>query len=481
MYAQSNQSNALKTCLLESFIKNKKSIAIQDDQNSFTYEELYAAILDWIDVIKKEGILKGDRVLIVSEKSCEMLSVMLACLMSGICYVPIELPMPEKRIEAIAIDTKATAIVRISPNFKNINILSRENFSDPTEVLIFYTSGSTGNPKGILINEANILTFTQWARTQFSITASDRICAFAPWHFDLSILDLYATLLSGGSIHCPPKALKVFPYQLTQWLQQQQISIIYLVPTAVRHLVRHGLWSCTLHSALRCLLFAGEPYPISELQELRAAFPDCIIANLYGPTETNVCTWQEIPNYNILSQWHEVPIGKALPNFHLSILDEENHCVTDGTAGELVCAGLGVSPGYINDSNSSKFFNYKGEWAYRTGDLVRKVQDVYFLLGRKDRQIKLYGHRIDLHEIEAHLRRHALVKDAAVCLDNNQLIAFVAMDLPCPTEEMAKFCFQYLPNYCCPKKFIFLTKLPLTPTEKIDYKNLIEEHVYEIT
>lgn len=455
-------------------------VAIQDSERILNYAELSDAIVVEMERLKHSGIQKGQCILIVGKKSLNMLVAMLACLFSGVVYVPIELPMPEARLDRIANETLACARFDIGIGVKKLSEFTYPN-SD-TDVLIFYTSGSTGQPKGVRITHDNILSFVHWVQQQFSLTQSDRICAFAPWHFDLSILDIYATLLSGASLHCVDNTIKLFPYQMTLWLSQRQITLVYMVPSAIRHLVKHGEWSQQKHQSIRCILFAGEPYPLSELLQLRQAFPQLQIANLYGPTETNVCTYCEIPSLTTLSEWKKVPIGRALPDCHIYIFDEKlNELHQDETEGELVCAGPNVSPGYINDPLSLKFFNYQNLRAYKTGDYVQNLDGQFYFLGRIDRQIKLYGHRIDPHEIEAVLRRHNTVKDAAVCESDQQLIAFIVSEQNFTDRELANYCLNNLPHYACPKRFIQINRMPLTYSEKIDYQKLIsEEFLYEV-
>jgi acyl-coenzyme A synthetase/AMP-(fatty) acid ligase len=459
--------------------KNAELVAIVDQNKFLSYADLFSAVMSRTEELKQAGITKGERVLIVGEKGCDMLSTILACLFCGVVYVPLESPIPEARIETIVANIHASACFDVKMGLKKFNSSTTHHTDD---ILIFYTSGSTGQPKGVRINEKNILNFVTWVQQQFSIRSDDRFCAHAPWHFDLSILDIYTALLSGASIHCVPPILKTFPYQMAQWLSKEQISVVYMVPTAIRHLVKHGQWTQKLHSSLRCILFAGEPYALAELQQLRLAFPEIIIANLYGPTETNVCTWCEIPDSTKLSQWTDVPIGHALPYFSLFVWDKNGDILNEeDKEGELICAGNGVSPGYINDAHSDNFFSYYNQLAYRTGDLVRITNKGLVFLGRKDRQIKLYGYRIDPHEIEAHLRSHPSIKDAAICVYQQQLIAFIVTDVDCSEKGISRYCLHYLPNYCCPKKFIFLEELPRTASEKIDYQKLLaREYSHEI-
>lgn len=289
----------LRASLEKCMKKHASSVAVQETNGIVTYSELHVSILDYMVQLQSHRIHPGSRVLIYGIKSIDMLVAMLACIFSGITYIPVEKPMPDARILSILQNTKATARIDVG-----LGITKTQYSSSPSnDSLIFYTSGSTGSPKGIRITDQNILSFANWARKQFNMTCSDRICGFAPWHFDLSILDIFATLLSGAALYCIPTQIKSFPYRVSQWLNHNKISLMYMVPTAIRHLIKHGKWTQASHADLRCLLFAGEVYPLLELKQLRQAFPKPIIVNLYGPTETNVCTWQTVPSLSQLEQW----------------------------------------------------------------------------------------------------------------------------------------------------------------------------------
>jgi acyl-coenzyme A synthetase/AMP-(fatty) acid ligase len=463
--------NKLGSELIDSFNKNGSLVAIQDQYKFLTYSDLHDQIKICQDLLTKSDFKAGDRILIVGEKSCDMLVAMLACVISGIVYIPIELPMPELRLQSIATNTAVAGRFDIGRGL----IKFGETFLKTNDILIFYTSGSTGQPKGVRINEFNILNFVAWVKNQYNISSSDRFCASAPWHFDLSILDIYVALLSGASIHCPSFLNKSFPYQMVQWLNERQITIVYMVPTAVRHLIKHGKWNENSHNTVRCILFAGEIFHILEVQQLRRMFPNTIISNLYGPTETNVCSYCMIPDLNELLKWSEIPIGHAITNFELFVWNKNGGIENQISAeGELICCGLGVNPGYIN-KNSDKFFLYENKPAYCTGDLVRITDKGLVFLGRNDRQIKLFGYRIDLCEIEFYLRQHNSVFDAAVCVVDKKIIAFIIANQSFKIENLASYCLKYFPNYYCPHKFISIKEMPLTLSEKIDYQKLLSD------
>jgi acyl-coenzyme A synthetase/AMP-(fatty) acid ligase len=466
------QQSILKSSLLGSLQKHAVLLAVQDQHQTLSYSDLHAYILNFVELYEQAGLRKKDRILIVGEKSCEMLAAILACILGDFIYIPIESPMPEARLDAIAFDTQANARLNVGSALIKLSGTSL----DIDDVLIFYTSGSTGKPKGVRIHETNIMDFVNWSKQQFTIQTQDKFCAFAPWHFDLSIFDIFVALLSGASIHCVPATTKTFPGQMTEWLRKNEISIIYMVPTAIAHLLKHGQLSQQSTPLLSRILFAGEMYPLVELRQLREHFPDTTIANLYGPTETNVCTWFNVPASEKLTELTYLPIGHSLPTFSLFVFDYNDKILTqEGDEGELICVGDAVSPGYVNDVSSAAFFIYQNQQAYRTGDLVRITNDGLVFLGRKDRQAKLYGYRIDPHEIEGLLRQYPKVKDAGVCIISQKLVAFISRSNAISSEELSQFCRKKLPGYLCPTQFIFLESLPRTNSDKLDYQKLINE------
>ncbi|MEL0638679.1 AMP-binding protein [Marinomonas sp. TI.3.20] len=450
--------------LLKNSIKsNSNFLAIKDRHCELTYFQVESAVDECIKRLRSCGLKNGHIMLIHQEKSTDFLIVMLACIFSGIIYVPLDESIPPERIKAIAHETGAFAIYH--DNGKLLKFDSKTTYLKKG-VLIFYTSGSTGKPKAVLIPENNIISFVFWAIKKFEINSFDRISSFSPWHFDLSIFDIFASLFTGSSIHCFPNSLKVFPVQIYNWIIFHKISIIYMVPTVIRSLVNLNGFSSIDSTILRCILFAGEPYPLIELLELRRKFPTQLISNLYGPTETNVCSYKDIPQLSELNKWKVCPIGSPLPGFEFLIGNNQHE-------GELICIGNNISLGYLNDPESENFIKVNNIPAYRTGDLATITDNGYVFLGRTDRQIKFLGHRIDPFEIESILRLCSFVNDAAVCFDKNRITAFLVCEKYIDENFIFNHCSKYLSKASCPRKFIFINSIPKTLTEKVDYKSLL--------
>jgi len=459
--------------LLKAFENFSNHLAIEDDKTSLSYQELF----QWCHIKAKllENLMlhKGDIIVIIGQKSTELLSLILACIFKEVIFIICEENISEFRWYQIAKQCQVKIVYDLRTGIKYSEPLA-ENRCQLNTILIYYTSGSTGKPKAIQIHETNICNFLQWAITTFNLCENDRFCSFAPWYFDLSVLDIFAALLSGGSIHCVPQQIKIFPNIIANWLKENKITIIYMVPTALIALQKQENFSHFYQTQLRCILFAGEHYPISDLSLLRQKFPAQIIANLYGPTETNVCSYYILPanfNFHLIEK---LSIGNPITNTKLYVINEHGQKITKlGQIGELVCAGTSNLSRYLNVENDQSFFNADGVPSYKTGDLVRIDHAGLILIGRKDKQIKYRGNRIDICEIEAVLRKFDGIIQAGVCMVENDLVGFVSGNIQLSKIRISQHCKKFLPYYCCPSKIMIMDKLPLTRTEKIDYNELV--------
>ena len=194
---------------------------------------------------------------------------------------------------------------------------------------ILYTSGSTGNPKGVMISHRAALTFVDWACETFDIQPTDRVSSHAPFHFDLSTFDLFATIKAGGTVVLLSSMLSVFPRNLADYIAQQEISVWYSVPSALTRLVLYGQLERHAFPKLRTILFAGEVFPVNYLRQLMELVPHAGYHNLYGPTETNVCTWYTVPLLDS-ERTEPISIGKGCANSEILILNEQDENCSSG-------------------------------------------------------------------------------------------------------------------------------------------------------
>lgn len=535
-------SHLLHHLLINSSQTHSDCIAVQQQEHTITYRQLDETSNQLANTLSYIGVEKGDRVGIYLDKSIEAVIAIFGILKAGATYVPLDSYAPIKRIAFIIKNCQIKTLISTKQRIDNLGtnslreleslsslILTDEddlatqwfgkivrwskvlqapcspppdpNLIEKDLAYILYTSGSTGTPKGVMISHRASLTFVNWAYETFEVTAEDRVSSHAPFHFDLSIFDIFTTIKAGGTIILLSAALSIFPINLAKFIAEEKISIWYSVPSILTSLVLYGRLEKHTFPALRTILFAGEVFPIKYLRQLMGHIPHACYYNLYGPTETNVCTYYQVPPLDI-ELTESIPIGKACANTEVFVLSTSNELVTKGEVGELCVRGPGLMTGYWNlPEKSDKILvpftlphGLGSEMIYHTGDLAKQAPDGnYFFLGRRDRMIKSRGYRIELGEIESILYNHPGVQEAAVIPipddeignrikafvvagSGNKLTGAIPAELPeLSIQSLKSFCAQRLPKYMVPDSFEFRSALPQTSTGKIDKIKLCQE------
>ncbi len=347
---------------------------------------------------------------------------------------------------------------------------------------ILYTSGSTGLPKGVMLTHKNAVSFVEWASSVFEPTEADRFSSHAPFHFDLSVLDIYLAIKHGASVHLISEDLGKQPKELAAFIAHRGLTVWYSTPSILTLLVQFGRLEAHDVSRLRLVLFAGEVFPVKHLRQLQKIWPSPVYYNLYGPTETNVCTFARIPAQ--IPDDRDTPYAVGSPCYHCSatVRDESGAHVPHGHEGLLYISGPSVFAGYWNrPEETQRAFLTKGtnRW-YNTGDVVRLDDSEGFVyVGRRDRMVKRRGYRIELGEIERALYLHPSVREAAVLstttADNGvEIVAVLACNggLRPSIVDLKLLCAGKLPAYMSPDRFVFRDELPTTSTAKVDYQRL---------
>ncbi|HTM92074.1 MAG TPA: AMP-binding protein, partial [Flavisolibacter sp.] len=350
---------------------------------------------------------------------------------------------------------------------------------------IMYTSGTTGTPKGIMHSHRSGLAYAKLSMGLYDVGADDILGNHSPLHFDISTMGYFTMPLANATTVIIPESYKSFPANLTQLIEKERLSIWYSVPLALMQMLQRGVLQERKMDALRWVLFGGEPFPAKHLRSLMLLWNKAKFSNVYGPAEVNQCTYfnlSQLPNDD-----EPIPLGHVWNNTEVLIVDENNEEVADGDTAELLVRSATMMKGYWGKSELTQKAFFKRERFpnateifYRTGDLVWRNKDGNLMFaGRKDRQIKIRGYRVELDEIESVLMSHTYIIETAVYYLKNEeeetsIEALVVLSEPGgETEEnIKKFLAEKLPAYAVPGRIYFSETIPRTPAGKIDYKKL---------
>ncbi|HUF40026.1 MAG TPA: amino acid adenylation domain-containing protein [Anaerolineales bacterium] len=470
------------------------------------------------DRLVELGVGRADRVGIYLHKSIDSLACIFGILKTGAAYVPVDPGAPAARCAYILGDCAVKVVIverdlagALQTELADLGAApalvelagvggggplreALRSASPPAETAtpriedlayILYTSGSTGKPKGVMLTHRAAISFVDWCSEAFQPEPDDRFSSHAPFHFDLSILDLYVPIKHGATVVLISEEIGKDPLRLAPLIADSRITVWYSTPSILSFLAQFGRMQRYDYSTLRTVLFAGEVFPVKHLRRLKSLLPEPEYYNLYGPTETNVCTYHPIPAVIPDDRETPYPIGKACSHYRIRVLDDAGKEVPAGEEGELCGSGPGVMEGYWNlpERTAMAFrVDESGERWYRTGDIVVEEDDgVYVYLSRRDRMVKKRGYRVELGEIESGLYRHPDVREAAVIAQQDddfgvRTIAFLSCkgEEPPSVLELKRFCMENLPSYMVPDIFRFLAVLPKTSTDKVDYQSLKE-------
>ncbi len=474
--------------------------ALIHEDTTLSYHELNQQATQLAFHLSKQGVKPGSFVHIYVPRSPNLIVALLAILKCGAAYVPIETSYPEKLLSYLFSDLKSICIItqtELTSSLSNIDIplvlidqldLKTSNtFSSHISnmhdtCMVLYTSGSTGHPKGVMLNHYGVVTHLLWEREYSQFTKNDVVLQHASASFDFAHWEIFTALLNGA---CLVLTRQEFPYEseyLVQLIQKHNITIMGSCPSLLSLLIEDSDFTkCT---SLKHVQSGGEvltPKFQSRFYEKSKAD----LVNGYGPTETtfSVLQWRCQREQND----GKVPIGYPTENMSIYLLDEDNNQVSKGEEGEIFIAGNGVANGYYNRATLNEarfpddpFYTASKRKMYRTGDVARQRPDGAFeYIGRKDNQVKIRGLRIELGEIEHVLNAHPDIKECVVTVQKNEtgnqkLVAwFVAKTLAPDENSLRKFMFSSLPAYMVPSLFFATDKFTLTPNGKIDRKALI--------
>ena len=457
-------------------------VIFADADGSLSVSDFHDRVLATAGHLLARGIGPGDNVAVYLPRGVQAAVAIHGVLAAGACYVPLDTGNPAQRNRHIVTDAQCRAVITggDAPDWlAQTGVPSFEIQQPPAQTsasalpdntpadnaAILYTSGSTGTPKGVVLSHGAITAFCEWATTTFKLCGRDRVASLAPFHFDLSLFDLFAAPAAGAVTRFVPDALKLSPARLVDWLREQAITTWYTVPSILVFIaLRGGLRDQSLPE-LRQVLFAGEVFPPARLLELAGLLPQTAFYNLFGPTETNVCLYWPVDRSRLRAD-QPVPVGLPACQAHTRI---------DPESGELLVKGPCLMSGYWRDGRPVLDTDADG-W-FHSGDRVSvNARGEYEYHGRLDRMIKSAGYRVEPAEIEQVLGNAPGVTSVAVVgipdpLSGTRIAAAVSSDTP-DRQALQGYAGKTLAPYMRPYFYLFVPDMPCLPNGKKDYRQI---------
>lgn len=501
-------------------------------QERLSYGALEAASNQLARLLKEAGCARGDRVAFLMPKTPAAIITILGILKADCVYVPLDPASPAPRLEKIVaacaprfilaegavtslLDELMTDAARrtstavgwmgqgsaeghnFQARFSRADLagysaapLAYQNTSRDAAHILF-TSGSTGTPKGVVITQANVLHFIHWAVKYFDTKPGDKISSHPPLHFDLSTYDIYGTLASGAELHIVPTELNLLPHKLAAFIRESELTQWFSVPSVLNFTAKAEVVKQDDFPTLKRLLWCGEVFPTPPLMYWMQRLPHVQFTNLYGPTEATIASsYYTVPQCPADART-PIPIGVPCAGEELLVLDEQLRSLPPGEIGDLYIAGVGLSPGYWQDTEKTQavFLPRPGSddpqaRIYKTGDLAKWGDDgLVYYLGRADSQIKSRGYRIELGEIETALEAlHLTTECAIVAIQTEGFEGVTICGAYVPSHnadaspvKLRTALGQALPSYMLPTRWRQYERLPKNANGKIDRKTLREQ------
>ncbi|MGE1154572.1 non-ribosomal peptide synthase/polyketide synthase [Pseudomonas kitaguniensis] len=471
----------LHTALAQQAALTPHATALVYEGQRLSYAELDQRAHTVARALRSAGIGRESIVPVCMQRSVEMVVALLGVVHAGAAWLPLDPELPASRLAFLIADADAQVTLTQTqwlPHLPaghtawTLETLPDAPAADPLTVhasdlaYVLYTSGSTGQPKGVMNEHGALMNRLHWMQDAFPIGPNDRVLQKTPYSFDVSVWEFFWPLITGATLVVARPDGHRDPAYLSQLIQQEQITTLHFVPSMLRAFVEEpSLADCR---SLRQVFASGEALPVDLVQRFMSQHPAALV-NLYGPTEAaiDVSVWRCSVTDSV------VPIGKPIANLRLYILDDAQQPLPIGSIGELYIGGVGVARGYLkrDDLSAERFLMVNGERLYRTGDRCRFLADGNIdYLGRLDHQVKLRGQRIELGEIDAALLAQPGITGACTLVIDNRLVAFYSSHSPQP--HLADALGAELPAYMLPAVWVEVPSLPLTSNGKLDRKAL---------
>ena len=476
-------------------------IAFSDEKREISFSQLQTEALHIAQALISKNVFKSP-VVVYLDKSVEVIACFMGAAYSGNFYTPIDTSMPASRISKIMETLSPSIIITDSAHLEAAkefagttpvvlyedlqkNDVDRKSIDrtldqviDTDVLYVLFTSGSTGTPKGVIICQKAVIDYAEWVTETFDITSETVFGEQAPFYFDNSILDIYQTLKNGATCHIIPQKFFMLPKNLFGFLNEKKVNTIFWVPSALCIMANLKAVDKFPVPTLRKILFCGEVMPNKQLNVWRKSYPDCLYANLYGPTEiTDVCAYYIVDRE--FTDDESLPIGFACKNTRIIVLDDQDKLVASTTPdvkGELCVLGTCNSLGYYNNPEKTKaafvqnpLNTVYAETMYRTGDVVHYNDRGEIMYDcRKDFQIKHMGHRIELGEIETAVSAVEGVEQNCCLYDTekSKIVLFYTGSIE--PQAIVDAIKDSVPEYMIPNKKVHLEKMPINLNGKID-------------
>ena len=496
--------------------------AIRYAGESLTYAGLAERTDRLAGLLRAQGVGRGDRVGIHAGKGIAAAVALYGIMKAGAAYVPLDPSSPPARQAFIVRDCGIRHVITEPTRRAALRLLLAEGVPvecvvgasdelpagvrgftwgdvdahapvthDPDLVemdlaYVLYTSGSTGTPKGVAHSHRSALAFARVAADTYGFRGDDRLSNHAPLHFDLSTMDYFSSAIAGATTVIIPDAHTRVPASYAALIEAERLTVLYAVPLALTHLLLHGALEKRDLSSVRWVLFGGEPFPTRHLRSLMAALPGARFSNVYGPTEVNGVTYWVVPPLPPDDDT-PIPIGQPYANVEVRIVGDDDELVANGNPGELLVRTATMMRGYWGrpDLDARAFHSRQvlGQFEdvyLRTGDLVRRRDDgLLEFHGRKDRQVKARGYRVELDEVEVAVGSHEAVESAAaygVPDEDGSLHIEATVTVrdgqQVSPEALRVHVAALLPRYAIPTRLEIVASMPRTSTGKIDRREL---------
>jgi amino acid adenylation domain-containing protein len=478
------------------------NIAIKENTNTTSYKELdlSANAISWKLLSLSE---RGEgRVALLFEHGASMIEGIFGALMAGKTYVPLDPNYPKERLEYILDDSQSKILLTNNYNLEFANEFIKDDLlllnvdqiepassknhtslsiTPDSVAYILYTSGSLGQPKGVMQSHKSVLHHIRNYTNNLHINVGDKLLLLASYSFDAAVMDIYTALLNGGTL-IPFDIKKNGLDGLHLWINQEEVTIYHSTPTVYRYFI-DSIPEDVVLPTIRCVVLGGEEVFKRDLDNFKRHFSeDCIFVNLYGSTESSFCT-QFFANHDTEITRNSVPIGFPVDGIEILLLDEQGN--DSKVYGEISIRSPQVALGYWDKPSLTKESFYPDPFdrerrIYRSGDLGHRTPDGNIICtGRKDKQVKIRGYRIEPGEIELELNKHPSIRETSVIAHEPKdgekvLIAYFVSnhEKPVNSTQLRRFLSKKLPEYMLPAAFIGIETMPLTPTGKVDRRAL---------